>query len=75
MVDLEMAISLRKPDDPLNAYDGFFLAMAHWQLGDREQARAWFEKAVAWMEKGPKERQAEMQSFRDEAAERLGIRK
>jgi tetratricopeptide (TPR) repeat protein len=32
------------------AHDWFFLAMAHWQLGDKEQGRDWYDKAVAWME-------------------------
>jgi tetratricopeptide (TPR) repeat protein len=32
---LEKAISLSKPDDPANAAEGFFLAMAHWQLALR----------------------------------------
>ena len=31
--------------------DWFFLAMAHWQLGDKPQARSWYDKAVPWMEK------------------------
>jgi tetratricopeptide (TPR) repeat protein len=26
----------------------FFLAMARWQLGDKAEARAWYDKAVAW---------------------------
>jgi tetratricopeptide (TPR) repeat protein len=47
IADLEQALGLRKPDDPLNAYDGFILAMAYWQLGDKDQARAWFDKAAA----------------------------
>ena len=29
----------------------FYLAMAHWQLGDRAQARTWYDKAVDWMDK------------------------
>ena len=33
------------------SFDWFFLAMAHWQLGNHDQARAWYEKSVAWMEK------------------------
>ena len=31
--------------------DWFFLAMAHWQLGDKPQAHSWYDKAVSWMEK------------------------
>jgi Flp pilus assembly protein TadD len=30
--------------------DFFFLAMAYWQLGDREQARKWYDQAVHWMD-------------------------
>jgi tetratricopeptide (TPR) repeat protein len=30
--------------------DWFFLAMARWQKGDRQEARSWYEKAVAWMD-------------------------
>jgi Flp pilus assembly protein TadD len=26
---------------------GFFLAMSHWQLGDKEEARRWYDQAVA----------------------------
>ena len=31
------------------ATDLFLLAMIHWQKGEKEQARPWFDKAVAWM--------------------------
>src|SRR5438552_7834847 len=31
--------------------NGFFLAMAHWQLGDKEKARQWYAKAVEAMKK------------------------
>ncbi len=33
------------------AIDWFFLAMAHWQLRHQDEARTWFDKAVAWMER------------------------
>jgi tetratricopeptide (TPR) repeat protein len=29
----------------------FFLAMAHWQLGEKQEARKWFDKGVEWMER------------------------
>jgi tetratricopeptide (TPR) repeat protein len=70
--DLEKAISLRTADHPNNAYEGFFLAMAHWQLGEQDKARAWFDKSVQWMEKGNQEN-AELKRFRTEAAELLGV--
>jgi serine/threonine protein kinase/Flp pilus assembly protein TadD len=32
------------------SFDTFFLAMAHWQLGEKAKARQWHDKAVQWME-------------------------
>ena len=29
----------------------FFLAAARWQLGEKDKARHWFDRAVEWMEK------------------------
>ncbi len=72
VADLEKAINLRKPDDPSRASEGFFLAMANWQLGQKDEARAWFDKSVAWMDKRKKD-DAELKRFRAEAAELLGI--
>jgi uncharacterized protein HemY len=46
---LEQSARLRDGGD---GYDLFFLAMAHWQLGDKEQARQWYDKAVQWMDEG-----------------------
>jgi serine/threonine protein kinase/Flp pilus assembly protein TadD len=34
-----------------SAINAFFLAMAHWQLGEKDKARDWYDKAVDWMEK------------------------
>jgi uncharacterized protein HemY len=53
-----------------------FLAMAHWQLGDKEQAGQCFHKAVKWMEKN-KPDPADDESWRRdraEAAALLGIK-
>lgn len=50
------------------AHDWFFLAMAHWQLGDRAEARKWYDQAVAWMDQNrPHDQQ--LRRFRAEAAE------
>jgi len=47
--------------------DWFFLAMAHWRLGDKSAARSWYDKAVRWTNKnGPKD--AELSRIRGEAA-------
>ena len=37
------------PDKYLTS-NGFFLAMAHWQLGQKDEARAWYDRAVAWID-------------------------
>ena len=34
-----------------NGFDWFFLAMAHWQLGQKDDARKWYDRAIQWMEK------------------------
>jgi tetratricopeptide (TPR) repeat protein len=68
---LSKSLELRKGGD---GTDWFFLAMAHWQLGDRDQGRKWYDKAVEWMEK-KKPRDEELGQFRAEAAELLGIDK
>jgi tetratricopeptide (TPR) repeat protein len=52
--------------------DFFFLAMAHWQLGEKEKARTWYDQAVEWMDKN-RPRDEELRRFRAEAAELLGI--
>jgi cytochrome c-type biogenesis protein CcmH/NrfG len=31
-------------------YQWFFLAMAHWKLGNREEGRRWYDTARTWME-------------------------
>jgi eukaryotic-like serine/threonine-protein kinase len=67
---LEKSMELRKGGDSL---DWFFLAMAHWQLGNKDEARRWYDKAVKWMEEhAPKN--VELTRFRAEAAELLGVR-
>jgi serine/threonine protein kinase/Flp pilus assembly protein TadD len=64
------SMELRKGGD---SSDFFFLAMTHWQLGDKEKARSWFDTGVAWMEKN-KPQDEELQRFRTEAAELLKIK-
>jgi serine/threonine protein kinase/WD40 repeat protein len=56
------------------ADDLFFLAMAHWRLGDNPQARTCFQKAVEWMEKN-QPADYELLRFRAEAAALLGLDK
>ena len=53
-----------------NSFDWFFVAMAKHKLGE-EDAREWYDKAVAWMEK-EKPDDKELKRFRAEAEEVLG---
>jgi serine/threonine protein kinase len=62
---LNRAIELRQGG---NAIDWFFLAMANWQLGEKDQAREWYGRAVEWMEAHAKDN-AELIRFRAEAEE------
>jgi serine/threonine protein kinase/tetratricopeptide (TPR) repeat protein len=52
----------------------FGLAMAHWRLGDKEEARQWQDQAVQWMEKN-KPQDEERLRFRAEAEALLKIEK
>jgi tetratricopeptide (TPR) repeat protein len=60
---LEEAIKLRPGG---SSADGFFLAQACWRLGQRDQARAWFQRAVEWMDKRAPQDE-ELLRFRKEA--------
>jgi len=47
--------------------------MAHWRLGEKGKARAWYDRAVRWMdEKQPADE--ELRRFRAEAAGLLGVK-
>jgi tetratricopeptide (TPR) repeat protein len=63
VAELEKAMSLRAGG---NGFDWFFLAMAHWRLGDRDQARACCDRAVRWMDRH-KPHDGELRRFRAEA--------
>jgi hypothetical protein len=54
------------------AYNGFFLAMAHWQLGHPDESRDWYDKAVRWMTDN-KSTDNELLRFQAEAEQTLGI--
>ena len=66
---LEEVKALGSPGDSMEWYP---LAMAHWQLGHKEEARKWYDLAVAWMEKNQPKNE-ELCRFRAEAAELLGV--
>jgi tetratricopeptide (TPR) repeat protein len=52
--------------------DWFFLAMAHWQLGQRDEARQWYARAAEWMQK-QKPHDDDLRRFRAVAGELLGL--
>ncbi|HJT33051.1 MAG TPA: tetratricopeptide repeat protein [Pirellulales bacterium] len=55
-----------------DSFDWFFLAMAHWQLGDKEVARKWYNAAALWMDEyAPGD--VQLRRFRDEAAALLSV--
>jgi uncharacterized protein HemY len=67
---LTKSMELRNGGD---SFDWFFLAMAHWQLGEKPQALTWYDKAVAWTEKDQPHNE-ELLRFRAEAAALLGVK-
>jgi WD40 repeat protein/serine/threonine protein kinase/tetratricopeptide (TPR) repeat protein len=67
---LTQSMELRNGGD---SFDWFVQAMAHWQLGDKPQARSWFDRAVPWMEKNQPTSE-ELVRFRAEAAVLLGVK-
>jgi tetratricopeptide (TPR) repeat protein len=62
---LQRSMDLSRGGD---SFDWFFVAMAHARQHDRDEARKWYDKAVAWMEKN-KPNDAELVRFREEAEE------
>jgi hypothetical protein len=48
------------------SFDWFFVAMAHWRLGDHNKARIWFDRAVQWINRH-KPHDDELFRFRAEA--------
>ncbi len=67
--------SLRKSMDLANTADAkpwLFLAMCLQQQGDHTQARQWYDKAVAWIDKVHPGDESYAR-FRDEAAQVLGV--
>jgi serine/threonine protein kinase/tetratricopeptide (TPR) repeat protein len=55
-----------------DSFDWFFVAMARWKLGDKEEAMKWHQRAVEWMDKH-KASDTELRQFRAEASLMLGV--
>jgi serine/threonine protein kinase/Flp pilus assembly protein TadD len=50
-----------------SSFNTFFLAMAYWQIGNRDEARRWYDTAVRWMEQNDPGNE-ELLRFRTDAA-------
>jgi serine/threonine protein kinase len=53
-----------------SAEPAFYLAMAHWRRGEKDEARRWYESGRSWMEKHEPE-DLDLRQLRDEAKELL----
>jgi Flp pilus assembly protein TadD len=67
---LQKAEALGSPGDSL---EWFPLAMAHWQLGNIDEARKRYDRAVEWMDKNDPKNEL-LRRTRAEAAKLLGIK-
>jgi tetratricopeptide (TPR) repeat protein len=56
-----------------NSHHWFVLSMAHWQLGNKVEARKWYDQAVIWMEKN-RPKNEELRRYRAEASEMLELK-
>ena len=65
VADLEKPTDLEPRD---NSVRQLFLAMAHWQLGDKGQARNRYNQAVEWLKNSQPRDPEELRRFRAEAA-------
>jgi tetratricopeptide (TPR) repeat protein len=75
--DYEKAIeSLAKSEEVLQdeqySFNGFFLAMAHWQLDHKQEAKDFFEKSIEWMDAN-QPTNGELLRFKAEAAKLIDI--
>jgi serine/threonine protein kinase/tetratricopeptide (TPR) repeat protein len=68
IIALEQSMKLNSSG---GAHDWFFLAMAHWKLGEKEEANKWYLKAIEEVKK-KKPNDALLIRFRSEAAELMG---
>src|SRR5262249_50832599 len=60
---LDKSRELRNGGD---AFDWYFLSMAQWQQGNKDEARRWYDKAAGWREQHAKDNE-ELQRFEVEA--------
>src|SRR5439155_420845 len=51
-----------------DAYDHFFLALAHHQLGNGPEARKWYDRGMRWMKENPERIAPDLRPLQAEAA-------
>jgi tetratricopeptide (TPR) repeat protein len=66
---LAHSMALRREGD---SFDWFFLALVELKLGQKAEARRWYDKAVEWFQQSAP-RNPELYRFQVEAAEELGL--
>jgi Tfp pilus assembly protein PilF len=64
--------SMKRMPESYASHVTFFLAMAHWQLGNKDEAHKWYGQAVASMQKYAPDDE-ELLAFRAEAGALLEI--
>jgi hypothetical protein len=57
-----------------DSFGWLYLAMAHWQLGEKDKARQRYDQGVNWMTEN-KPANEDLTRLRNEAAELLGVSK
>jgi tetratricopeptide (TPR) repeat protein len=50
-------VTLEKVIEEMPDWSRLFLAMAHWQLGQKDEARRWYNEAIPWLDMDPVEDQ------------------
>jgi tetratricopeptide (TPR) repeat protein/serine/threonine protein kinase len=69
---LEKSCALENNPKGGGAFQWFFLAMAHWQLGEKDKAREWYDRATGTTD-GKAPGNTDFLRFRAEAAALLGV--
>jgi tetratricopeptide (TPR) repeat protein len=73
---LDRSVELNQGGYP---FDWFFLAMAHWRLGHKDEGQKWYNQSIAWIEqhrvelRKNKPRDALYRRYRAEAATLMGL--
>jgi serine/threonine protein kinase/Flp pilus assembly protein TadD len=65
--------SMKRRNNSTDSFDLFFLAMAHWQLGNKAVAHNAYRAAVQWMDQH-QPGNAELRRFREQAGALLGVK-